>query len=98
MLDALRSNDGQAIRLLPARGNLGEELIGCDACRRGQAGRGGDLVLDSAGDRLAEGLSPHVLGDVEIRLVERERFDERRHAAKDGEDRLRCRTVPAELW
>jgi hypothetical protein len=36
---------------------------------------------------------PRVFGDVEIRLVERQPFDERRHAAKDAEHLLRDRLV-----
>ena len=37
----------------------------------------------------AERLAPGVLGDVEIRLVERQRLDQRRHRAEDREHRLR---------
>ena len=48
-------------------------------------------------DRGAERLAPRVLGDVEIRLVERQRLDERRHLAEDREHRVRRRLVAREI-
>ena len=51
----------------------------------------------SGARRRAERLAPRVLGDVEIRLVERERLDERRDRAEDLEDRLRRRAVLLEV-
>ena len=44
-----------------------------------------DLCLDPLRDRLSERFAPGVLGDVEVRLVERQRLDQRRHATKDRE-------------
>ena len=42
-------------------------------------------------------LAPLVLGDVQVRLVERERLDERRHLAKQREHRVRRGLVPREV-
>ena len=68
---------------------FGEKLVRRDARRGGQAGRLPDRLLDAPGDGHPERLAPRVLGDVEIRLVERQRLDERRDAAIDGEHLLR---------
>ena len=45
----------------------------------------------------AERLAPGVLGHVEVRLVERERLDQRRDLAKDREHLLRHRSVLGEV-
>ena len=57
-LDALRRDDGQAVRLLPRRGNLREELVRSDAGRRRQSGRLADLPPSAVAPRAAERLVP----------------------------------------
>src|SRR5262249_15474702 len=59
-LDALRRDDRQAVGLLPARRDLGEELVGRDARRRGQLRLLADPLLEAPGDLRAEGLAPRV--------------------------------------
>src|SRR6185295_13559586 len=44
-----------------------------------------------------ERLAPRVLGDVEVRLVERERLDERGHRSEDRKHRLRNGAVLVEV-
>ena len=46
------------------------------------------IALEAPRDRDAERLAPGVLGDVEVRLVERQRLDQRRHGPKQLVDRL----------
>ena len=87
VLDALRRDHGQPVGLLPARGDLRQELVGRDAGRGRQAGGGADLRLEPPRDVHAERLAPGVLGDVEIGLVERQRLDERRDRAEEAEHR-----------
>ena len=89
-LDPLGRDDGQAVRLLPARGDLGEKLVRRDAGRGRQPRLLADLRSSAAAPRrLPSGSPPGVLRDVEVRLVERERLDERRDRAEDREDLLR---------
>jgi len=88
-LDALGADHGQAVRLFPARRDLGEELVWRDARRRGEPRLGADAILQTASDRRGQPFAPGVVGDVQIRLIERERLDERRDLAKDREHRHR---------
>ena len=56
-----------------------------------------DARLQPLRDRRRQRLAPGVLGDVEIRLVERQRLDERRHLAEDREHRVRRGLVAREI-
>ena len=96
-LDPLGRDHGQAVRLLPARGDLRQELVGRDAGRRGQPGGLADLLLEPPRHGHAERFAPRVLGDVEIRLVERQRLDQRRDLAVEREDLLRHGAVLLEV-
>ena len=78
--DALGRDHRQAIRLVPARRDLGQKLVRRHARRRRQPGRVADRRFQPLGDPHAQRLAPGVLGHVEIGLVERERLDERRDA------------------
>ena len=83
--------------LFPARRDLREKLVGRDARRRGQAGVGANAFLQPARDRRRERLAPRVLRDVQVRLVERQRLDERRHLAEDREHGVRRGLVAREI-
>jgi hypothetical protein len=96
-VDALGRDDREAVRLPPRRRDLGEELVGRHARRRGERRRGTDLRLQPARDLAPERLAPRVLGHVEVRLVERQRLDERCHRAEDREDGLRYGPVLLEV-
>ena len=97
-LDPLRADHRQAVGLLPAGRDLREKLVRRDAGRRGQAGVArGCAAFSRFATAVAERLAPRVLGDVEVRLVERQRLDERRHLAEDREHRVRGRLVPREI-
>src|SRR6185295_19228731 len=82
-LDALRRDDRQAVGLLPARGDLRQELVGRHACR----GRQACFILYGFfypdGDIARQRHAPQVLGHVEIGLVERERLDQRGRRMQD---------------
>ena len=97
VLHALRRDHGEPVGLLPARGDLRQELVGRDAGRRRQAGGGADLRLEAPRDGHAERLAPGVLGDVEIGLVERQRLDQRRDRAEEAEHRVGHRLVLGEV-
>ena len=73
--DALGGDDGQAIGLLPSGGDFGEELVGRDAGRCRERRSLADVGFDPESHFTPEGQPPRVLGDVEIRLVQRQRFD-----------------------
>jgi len=70
-----------------------EELVWRDACRRGQSGCRADFRLQPQRDVLPQHFSPRILGYVQVGLVERQRFDQRRHGSKNREYRLRNRAV-----
>ena len=95
--DSFGRDDGQAVRLLPPGGDLREKLVRRDARRDGEGGRLEDRRFQAPRDRHAERLVPRVLRDVEVRLVERERLDERRHRAVEIEDLLRDGGVALEV-
>jgi len=96
-LDAIGTDDGEPVGLLPAGRDLGEELVGGDPGRRGQSDVRADPLLESPCDRRRERLTPRVLGHVEVRLVERQRLDERRHLAENREHRIGRRLVAGEV-
>ena len=78
--------------------DLREELVRRDAGRRREPGRRrGSRAFSRCATVFAERLAPRVLGDVEIRLVERQRLDQRRHRAEDLEHLLRGRAVLLEV-
>ena len=84
------ADDREAARLLEIRGDLGEELV------VGEPDRDGDpeLVLDPCG-RTARGSGPGCLvqplraGQVEERLVDRHRLDQRRQLQHQSRGRSR---------
>ena len=92
----LRRDDEQAVGLPLVGRDLREELVVGDAGRRGQPGLGADPRPDLLGDRGGRGDPLQVLGDVEIRLVERERLNERRVLGEDRPDLPRDRPIDVE--
>ncbi len=72
----LRLDDEEAVGLAPVGGDLGEEFVGGYAGRGGEVELVADLLADGAGYAGRCGESGFVFGDVEIGLVEGERFDE----------------------
>ena len=83
VLHAFRRDDGQAVGLLPRRCDLREKLVGCDPGRRREPDRLANLGLQPLRYDAAERLAPRVLGHIQVRLVERQRLDERRNGAKE---------------
>jgi hypothetical protein len=79
-------DDEQPVGLAPRRGQLGDELGGGDAHRAGDA----LLVLDGGADPLADlrrRAEPALrAADVQERLVERDRLDQRGDRAEHGHD------------
>ena len=96
-LDPFRRHHRQAVGLLPAGRDLRQELVRRDARRRRETRRLANRGLQPLRHVDPERLAPGVLGDVEIRLVERERLDERRDLAKDREHLLGDRSVLREV-
>ena len=85
-LDAFRRDHGEAVGFPPRGGNLREELVWRDARRRRQSGLFVNQGLDSPGHVHAERLVPRVVGDVEVRLIEREGLDKRRRGQENRAD------------
>src|SRR3989475_12578320 len=54
LLDSLRGNHGEAVGLLPAGGDLGEELVRRHARRGGEPELAADALLDALGDVRSE--------------------------------------------
>ena len=82
-----RLDDEQAVGLGEVAGQLRQQLGGRDADRRGEAGLVAHPRADR--DRAISGPVPcrrRGAGDVEERLVERDRLDERRERAQDRHD------------
>ena len=96
-LDPLGRDDGQPVRLPPARGDLRQELVGGDSGRGGQAGLLADLLLQALGDRRGQRLGPRVLGHVEVSFIEGERLDRRRHGPEQREHLPRDGLVLGEI-
>ena len=67
---------------------LARNLFGATPAEAVSARLLADARLEAPRDVDAERLAPGVLGDVEVRLVERQRLDERRDGAEDREDLL----------
>ena len=84
---------GEAVRLVHAAGDLGQELHGADADRAGQGG----LREHGRADRLGGGARrpPQTLGagEVDEGLVDRQTFHQRREALEDLEHLRRGRGV-----
>jgi hypothetical protein len=72
-------------------GKFGEEFIVGDACRSREFGFGTNPCPDFFRDLCRRDDALEVFGDVEIRLVERQRLDDRRVF---GEDALICSEIP----
>ena len=81
-------DDEQPVRLAAGRRELGDELGGRDADRAGQLQLRGDPAADLRGDRPRPAEQPDRAGDVEERLVQRQRLDEGRDVAQDRHDLL----------
>ena len=71
-------DDEEPVRLAVIRGKLGEELVVGDAGRRRELGFGADPGADFFRDLCRRGDALEIFGDIEIRLVERQRLDDRR--------------------
>jgi hypothetical protein len=71
-----------AVRLAVVRGELGQKLVVRDAGRGIEPGHLFDLRPDRERDVARQRNILEVFGDVEVGLVERERFDDRRVSAK----------------
>ncbi len=82
----LRPDHDQPVGLFPVGGQLGQEFVGGDTGRGGEMQFVFDPILDSGGDRDRVGVQPLHPGDVEERLVERQRLDERREGGQDVPD------------
>src|SRR5690606_19081263 len=96
-VDVLRADDELAVGLVPVARHLGDELVGGNACRGGDA----DLVMDAGADLLRHQRSRATAAVdaayVQIGLVERQRLDQRRVVAVDGKDAPRGLTVAFEI-
>ena len=82
-LDALGCDHRQAVGFAPARGDLGQELVRRHARRAAQGGFVADARLEPQRHVARKRLAPQVLGDVQVSLVERQRFHQRRGRAQD---------------
>jgi hypothetical protein len=82
----LRRDDVLAVWLPVIRSELGQKLVVADACRSVEARLGLDLLADPKCDVAGEGDALKVFGDVEIGLVQRQRFDDRRVLREDVAD------------
>ena len=91
-----RRDDEQAVGLALVGRHLGEELVVGDARGGGQPGSRADPRPDLFGDLGRRGHGLQVLGDIEIGLVERERFDERSVLGEDRADLMRDRPIDVE--
>ncbi len=96
-LDLLGADDRETIGLFPSGRDLCQKLVGGDAGGCGQLRLGADALLEPPGHRRPERFAPRVLGHVEIRFVERHRFDQGRDLAEDREHCRRCRLVTGEV-
>ena len=76
-------HDDQPVGLAQVRRDLGHELRRRDADRGGQPDLRPDVGLDPPGDRRAVAEQRRRPGDVEERLVDRDRLDQRREAPED---------------
>src|ERR1051325_10882623 len=86
-----------AVRLLPVRGDLGEELVGGDAGGGGERRLRADLAADRLRGLRGGGDAGQLLRHVEVRLVEGARFDQRRVALEEGADLVRDGAVLFEI-
>ena len=89
-------DDEQPVRLVLIGGKLGEEFVVGNAGGGRQPGLGADVGADHLGDIGRERDVAVVLGDVEIGLVEAQRFDQRGVAGEDIADLARDRAVGVE--
>ena len=95
----LRRDDEQPIRLPLVGGHLRQELVVGHPGRCGQVGDGLDLRADLLGDLGRDLHSLDVLGDVEIRLVERQRLDQGSVLGEDPMDLTRDLAIYIEaVW
>ena len=95
--DAIGMNHGEAVRLLPARRDLRQKFVRRHTGRRRQVRLLEDALLQTPGNIGRQRLSPRILGDVEIGLVERQRLDEGCHVAEDPENQIRGGSVSCKI-
>ena len=81
-------DDDQPVGLAQVTGNLGHEPIRRDTDRHGQLRLVVDSLLQLLGGLLAVAEELLRAGQIEERLVDRERLDQRREAPEDGHDLL----------
>src|SRR6185295_17860972 len=74
-LDAIGADDGEPVWLLPTRSNLREELVRGHTCRSREAGVREDPLLETLRDAGRQRLVPGILGDIQVRFIERQRLD-----------------------
>ncbi len=91
-----RWHDRETIRLVHARGDLGERFRGSDAAGDGEPRLGSDGTLDPAGEILRRSPALHTLADIKEGLVKGERFDERSEPTEDRHDLVTHLAVAAE--
>ena len=110
--DLVRADHAQAVRLVPVRGDLGQELVRRHPGRGGQRGDLADLRPNRLGHRGGAGQAGLRRGHVQVGLVQRQRFDQvgmfehdLAHLARDGlvaaevrrhEHRLRTQALGAQ--
>ena len=77
------ADDAHAIGLVLIRRELGGEFVVADPGRRSQSCRLADAGADLGGDRGRRTETAGIVGDVEVRLVERQRLGEVRVVGED---------------
>ena len=82
----VRPHDELTVRLVPVARDLGQELIRRDAGRRGDTHLGQDRPPDFLGHQAGTASAAIDAGDVQVGLVQRQRFDQRRERTIDRQD------------
>ncbi len=90
-------DDELPVGLVPVRGNLGQEFVGRDAGRRGQAGFFADLMADDLSHFGRRGQPAFVMRHVQIGFVQRQRFDQVGMAAEYLTDLARHLAIAVEV-
>src|SRR5258706_511779 len=97
LLHSLGRDHREPVGLLPARGDLGEELVGRDARGGAEIQLPADKRFQLLRDVARERLTPEIVSDIEVGLVERQRLDERGAGVQDRHHLLRDRAVAREV-
>jgi hypothetical protein len=78
----------EAVGLVLIRGDLGHELAGADACGGRESGFVTDLASNATGKESAGGRALLGIRDIEVGLIQRERFDQVRVPTQNVSDGL----------